>query len=61
MANVVKVLVGLAGLSFILAIVVHFLGGFLGMTAEGLSRASTNSALLAIALFLTCNTPHAEK
>lgn len=54
MANLAKALVGLAALTFVLAVVSNFLGEESGLlaTAEGYSRASANLALLAIALVL---------
>ena len=51
MANLAKALVGLAALAFVLAVVANF-GPVILTTSEGLSRASTNLALLAIALVL---------
>jgi hypothetical protein len=53
MTSLVKTLIGLAALAFVLAVVTHFTGGLLGTEAEAYSRASTNLALLAIALVLT--------
>lgn len=53
MSNLVKALVGLAALAFVLAVVTHFTGPIVGTKAEAYSRASTNLALLAIALVLT--------
>lgn len=47
-----KALVGLAAAAFVLAVVTSFTGIIL-TTAEGWSRASTNLALLAIALALS--------
>ena len=53
MRNFTKVLVGLAGLAFILAVIGSaFTGPIMGVTAEGFSRACTNLALIAIALSL---------
>ena len=50
---VVIVLIGIAALSFLLAVLSTLLGGqFLGVVAEAYSRASTNLALIAIALSL---------
>ena len=53
MSNLVKALIGLSALAFVLAVVTHFRGPIVGMYAQGYSRASTNLALLAIALVLT--------
>ena len=52
MQNLVKVLIVLAGLTFILAVIAsRFTGGSLMSTGpEAFSRASTNLALLAIAV-----------
>ena len=55
MAQLAKALTALAALAFILATVTNFTGNFMDpflTTAEGYSRASTNLALLAIALML---------
>lgn len=51
MVNLAKTLVGLAAIAVVLAVVTNFTGDML-TTAEGFSRASTNLALLAIALVL---------
>ena len=60
MTDVAKVLIGLAAVAFVLAIVTNFYG-LLPMaqitTSEGYSRASTNLALLAIALVLCFRNP----
>lgn len=56
MINLAKALTGLAALAFVLAVATTFMGGFL-TSAEGFSRASTNLALLAIALVLCFGTP----
>jgi hypothetical protein len=53
MSNIVKALIGLAALAFVLAVVTHFTGPVAGTQAEAYSRASTNLALLAIAVVLT--------
>jgi hypothetical protein len=53
MSNVAKALTGLATLAFVLAVVAHFAGPFLSTGPAAYSRASTNLALLAIALVLT--------
>jgi hypothetical protein len=53
MGNLVRVLIGLAALAFVLAVVTHFAGPLLSTQPEAYSRASTNLALLAIALVLT--------
>ena len=52
MGTVVKALTGLAALAFVLAVVVNMTQAPILATAEGLSRASNNLALLAIALVL---------
>ena len=53
MANFIKVLIALAGLGFVLAVIVCFTGPILGFGAEGFSRGCSNLALIAIALSLT--------
>jgi hypothetical protein len=53
MGNVAKALTGLAALAFVLAIVVNITQVPILATAEGMSRASNNLALLAIALVLS--------
>jgi ABC-type amino acid transport system permease subunit len=53
MSNLVKALIGLSALAFVLAVLASFSGPILHTVAEGYSRASTNLALLAIALVLT--------
>jgi hypothetical protein len=53
MSNLVKALIGLSALAFVLAVVTHFVGQVVGTEPEAYSRASTNLALLAIALVLT--------
>jgi hypothetical protein len=53
MGNLVRVLIGLAALAFVLAVVTHFAGPLLRTQPEAYSRASTNLALLAIALVLS--------
>jgi len=53
MSTLVKALIGLAALAFVLAVVTHFAGPIVQTQAEAYSRASTNLALLAIALVLT--------
>ena len=45
-----KVLIGLAGLGFVLAVFASLLGPIYVVSAEGFSRASNNLALIAIAL-----------
>ncbi len=52
MSALPKVLTGLAALAFVLAVFTNFVGPFVHVGAEGFSRASTNLALLAIALVL---------
>jgi hypothetical protein len=53
MSNLLKALIGLSALAFVLAVVTSFSGPILHTGAEAYSRASTNLALLAIALVLT--------
>jgi hypothetical protein len=53
MSTLVKALIGLAALAFVLAVVTHFAGPIAGTRPEAYSRASTNLALLAIALVMT--------
>jgi ABC-type amino acid transport system permease subunit len=53
MSNLVKALIGLAALAFVLAVITHFTGAIVSTRAEAYSRASSNLALLAIALVLT--------
>jgi len=52
MGNLAKALTGLAALAFVLAVTSHFVGPLVSTQAEAYSRASTNLALLAIALVL---------
>ena len=53
MENVAKGLVGLAALSFVVGVIVGFMGGgIMGFPAESFSRACDNLALVAIALML---------
>ena len=52
MSTLVKALIGLAALAFLLAVLTHFTGPIVKTQAEAYSRASTNLALLAIALVL---------
>ena len=52
MSTLVKALIGLAALAFLLAVMTHFMGPIVQTQAEAYSRASTNLALLAIALVL---------
>jgi len=49
-------LIGLAAVAFVVAVVVAVVitGTLMGVSAEGFSRASTNLALLGIALLLWC-------
>ncbi len=49
-------LIGLAAVAFVVAVVAVYTpdASLVGVTAEGISRASTNLALLAIALLLWC-------
>jgi hypothetical protein len=54
MAIVSKVLIGLAGLAFLLAVFAATLWPVYGLPAEAFSRASNNLALIAVALLL-CN------
>lgn len=53
MSTLVKALIGLAALAFVLAVLTHFAGPVMRTQPEAYSRASTNLALLAIALVLT--------
>lgn len=52
MAHLAKALVGLAALAFVLAVFSNVTGVEFFTSPEGYSRASTNLALLAIALVL---------
>jgi hypothetical protein len=52
MDGLAKGLTGLAALSFVLAVATNFMGGLLGTSPEGFSRASSNLSLLAIALIV---------
>ena len=52
MSSLVKALIGLSALAFVLAVLASFSGPILHTGAEAYSRASTNLALLAIALVL---------
>jgi hypothetical protein len=52
MAQLAQGLTALAAVAFVLAVVINFTGDFL-TTAEGFSQASTNLALLAIAVVLS--------
>jgi hypothetical protein len=49
MYNLAKGMTALAAIAFLLAVVSNFSGPILATSAEGLSRASSNLALLAIA------------
>ena len=49
MQGIAKLLVGLAAITFILAVVGAYTGALMGIGAEALSRACTNLALIAIA------------
>lgn len=53
MSTLVKALIALSALAFVLAVVASFGGPIVNTGAEAYSRASTNLALLAIALLLT--------
>src|SRR4029079_12969906 len=53
MRNLTLALIGLAALAFLLAVASSFTGPVGPVQAEGFSRASTNLALLAIALLLS--------
>jgi multisubunit Na+/H+ antiporter MnhC subunit len=58
MGNLVKALIGLSALAFAVAVVTVFSGPLMGtVPPESYSRASTNLALLAIALVLTFDRP----
>ena len=52
MDTLIKVLIGLSALAFVLAVITTglFGGSFFATSSEAFSRASTNTALLAIAL-----------
>jgi hypothetical protein len=52
MSTLVKALIALSALAFVLAVVTHFAGPIVDTRPEAYSRASTNLALLAIALVL---------
>jgi len=52
MRYLIWALIALAALGFVLAVVGVLLGSLLGVSPEGFSRASTNLALIAIALLL---------
>lgn len=53
MQNIIIVLIGIAALSFVLAVISVFVGGiYMNISAEALSRASSNISLVAIALSL---------
>jgi hypothetical protein len=52
MSNLAKLLVLLSALAFALAVIGVFAGRIMSIPPEGFSRASTNLALLAIALFV---------
>jgi hypothetical protein len=54
MSTMSKLLIGLAGLAFLLAVFVALLWPIFGVPAEAFSRASNNLALLAIALAVCC-------
>ena len=56
MSSLVKALIGLSALAFVMAVLASFSGPILNTGAEAYSRASTNLALLAIALVLTFGT-----
>jgi hypothetical protein len=57
MTTLSKTLTALAALAFVLAVVTNFAGPIMGTVPEGFSRASTNLALLAIALRLVFGPP----
>ena len=48
--NYIKILIGLSGLGFILAVISSFTGPIAGVTPEGFSRGCSNLALISIAL-----------
>lgn len=52
MSMIARVLIGLAALGFVLAVFVSLLWPIFGIAAEGFSRASSNLALIAIALLI---------
>lgn len=53
MRALAKALTGLAALAFVLAVVGSFIGTIVDTSPEAFSRASTNLALLALALIIT--------
>ncbi|HEX9885789.1 MAG TPA: hypothetical protein VGA70_04840 [Longimicrobiales bacterium] len=53
MSTVIKALIALAALSFLAAVFVSLSSPLFEIPAEGFSRASTNLALIAIALAMT--------
>jgi hypothetical protein len=58
MENLNKVLIGLSVLGFLIAVVIILVAGpIMGIAAEGFSRASTNLALIAIALSVCIKSP----
>ena len=59
MANLKMALIGLAALSFLLAVITILVTGpIMGISAEGFSRACTNLALMGIALSVCCPKQH---
>jgi tetrahydromethanopterin S-methyltransferase subunit E len=55
MSTLVKVLIILAGLTFLLAVFTSLFWGVFGIPAESFSRASNNLGIIAIALLLLGN------
>lgn len=56
MKNVINALIGLAVIAFLLAVITVLIQNqfIMGIQAESFSRASTNLALIAIAMLLCC-------
>ncbi len=54
--------IGLAAVAFVAAVLANYIphGSLMGVAAEGFSRASTNLALLSIALLLWCKASPSE-
>ena len=50
MSNFIKILIGLSGLGFILAVISVLAGTIIGASPEAYSRACSNLALISIAL-----------
>ena len=57
MQNVINILIGLSILAFLLAVITYLVTGpIMGLGAEGLSRACSNLALIAISMSVCCKT-----